>query len=282
MDQATNRLKNCFKDEVKISDGIYYPGLLDSDKRAESTWSNAAKVNPVSAAAATQSPDYFAKFPEWIYEHIDEQVETILDAGCGYGRIAIPLLTKNPNLHLVGVDASSVMLHKFLQLSQEYELANRIALYNGNLSNLPVKDNCFDCVVSSAVILHVPYAEAKIIVKEIYRILKPGGKVIFSSSFPNIYNLEGLQNAVYEKFKSQTNGPVRVYSRQQVEVLLDGYQDVQIFPRNLVVLPRQIAKIALPFGEKIRQFNQGMTKRYIRHFMKSGLLIAYYDVVAIK
>ncbi|MGQ4648733.1 methyltransferase domain-containing protein [Lyngbya aestuarii] len=278
-----NRLGNCFTGEVIQRKGIHYSLSEDVDKRANITWSKAAETNPIKAAAATTSQDYFAKFPDWINEYINGNCANILDAGCGYGRLAIPLLKRNPELYLLGVDASPVMLNKFLTLVREDEnIINRVALYQGNLANIPVKSDYFDCIISCAVLLHLPHAEAREIINEMYRVLKPGGQIILVSSFPSIYNLEGIQNFVYEKFKPRANGPVRVYRKEQVKKLLSRFQEVKLVARNLTVIPRSIAQINLPFGSAIRNFNKKMTERYLATFAESGFLVSHYEVVAKK
>jgi ubiquinone/menaquinone biosynthesis C-methylase UbiE len=272
-----------FIEEVSFGNGIYYSLSEDEDERANFTWSKEAKINPIRAAAATTSSDYFAKFPTWINDYINDDCQTMLDAGCGYGRLAIPLLKKYRSLHLLGIDASPIMLGKFLNLAREHEeIQDRFILYKGNLARIPVKSNQFDCVISCAVLLHVPYAEAEQILSEMYRVLKPGGYLILISSFPNLYNLEGLQNFFYEKFKPQGNGPVRVYVKERVRQLLVKFEEVKIFSNQLTVIPRRIAKINLPFGSAIRSFNKTMTERYIETVAESGFLVSHHEVVAKK
>jgi len=97
--------------------GIWFPETAARDKRAHLVWSEAAKNDAINAAAATTDSNPFAKFPDWVARCVAAWDGTFLDAGCGYGRVSIPLLKSNPKLRCVGVDASPVMLEKFVQLA---------------------------------------------------------------------------------------------------------------------------------------------------------------------
>src|SRR5438876_7697531 len=92
--------------------GIWFPETTVRDKRADIVWSEAARNNAINAAAATTDDNPFAKFPDWVLARVAGWEGTFLDAGCGYGRVSIPLLKANPGLRCVGVDASPVMLKK--------------------------------------------------------------------------------------------------------------------------------------------------------------------------
>jgi SAM-dependent methyltransferase len=83
---------------------------------AEKVWSTLAQRDPIHAAAAATTKDWYAKYPQIIDQEIHDEEKIALDAGCGYGRVAIPLLKSRKQLKLIGVDASTVMLQTFLDL----------------------------------------------------------------------------------------------------------------------------------------------------------------------
>ena len=142
-------------------DGIWYPRAANADTRAQHVWSTAAEANPIRAAAATGDENPFAKYPEWIKPHFATQAGLILDAGCGYGRVSIPLLTANPRLRCIGVDASPVMLRKDVQLATEHGVRDRVELFCGNIDALPFSNAYVQSVLSCAVLLHIPKTEVK-------------------------------------------------------------------------------------------------------------------------
>lgn len=99
----------------------------------------------------------------------------LLDIGCGEGR-GIDYLMKNASSYSA-IDKIQIVLDR---LKQKYPQST---FYQGNIPPFPIKeDGQFDTVVSFQVIEHIEEDEAY--VKEIVRMLKPGGKAIIST--PNI------------------------------------------------------------------------------------------------
>ncbi len=283
MEESRARLLAAFEGVSEIEEGILAAraGVTSS---ASELWSSLARESPISAAAASTSPDPFVKFPAWIDEYILPQHELALDAGCGYGRISIPLLEKHTRLSLVGVDISLVMLREYLHLARAHRVVDRTILYHGGLSQLPLREAAFDCVLSAAVLLHLPRREAQQVLGELHRVLRPGGRIVLVSCFPNLANLEGLQSWLYERVLNnrQRNGPVRTYTREQVQRLFRGWNEVQIIEHGATVLPRQIFGVALPGGQAIRELNQRLDGRLPPWMMRGGWLLSQHDVVATK
>ena len=262
-------------------DGIWYLDAADADRRADATWSEAARANAIRAAAATEDPNPFAKYPDWIRPHFRGRTGTLLDAGCGYGRVSIPLLEENPGLRCVGIDASPVMLNGFLRLARKHGVADRVELYCGNLADLPFADSTFEFVLSCAVLLHVPKAEAKGIVRELRRVLAIGGTLVLQGSFPNVFNLESIVS-LHHNFALRKNGPVRVYTRSEVKSLFADMGHVDVEAHQLIVLPRSLGSVRMPFADAARRLNAFCTQHYLDRFRHSGLFVNHHDVVAVK
>jgi dolichol-phosphate mannosyltransferase len=89
----------------------------------------------------------------------------ILDVGCGSS-----LIVQSLN-NAIGMDISLGKL-RFLR-------RHGIPLLRGTAFSLPFKDQSFDCVISSQVIEHIPYAEE--LFTEMDRVLRPGGTLIIGT-----------------------------------------------------------------------------------------------------
>jgi len=210
-----------------------------------------------------------------------------LDAGCGYGRVAIPLLKTKGRLKIIGVDASAVMLKTFGNLAATEgidALDQRLLLLHSLLDRVPFADDTFDCIYSCAVLLHNPYPEVQKILNEFYRLLKPSGKLVLAGSFPNALNLEGLQNFLYSNWIAapNRNGPVRAYTKGKVRAFFRAWKDIRILPSGVTVLPRQIGAISLPFGGYIKRVNRWVEQKDFSFIAQSSLFSKHFDVVAEK
>lgn len=88
--------------------------------------------------------------------------ESVLDAGCG-SSVIIQSLN-----NAIGMDFSFPKL-RFLR-------RHSIPLARGSAFALPFRDGCFDCVISSQVIEHIPFETS--LFSEMNRVLKDGGRLI--------------------------------------------------------------------------------------------------------
>lgn len=254
---------------------------------AEKVWSTLASKSPRQAAAATNTTDWYAKYPHVIDQEIQDREHMVLDAGCGYGRVAIPLLRARKKLRLVGVDASPVMLKTFLDLLESEsssDLKQRLVLLHSTIAHLPFSAETFDYIYSCAVLLHNPYEDVQKILKEFWRLLKPTGTLVLAGSFPNIWNLEGIQNFLYANCfaSSHANGPVRVYTKNKVRGLFTDWHDMHIVPVGVTLLPREIARVPMPWGKFIRKINRSLRDRKLASFSRSSVFVKQFDVIAHK
>ena len=101
----------------------------------------------------------------------DIENKTVLDSGCGGGRYSVAwrLLGANP---VVGLDISPINIE---DANRRVELAklDGISFKEGNVLELPFKDNEFDIVFSNGVLHHT--TDWKQGISELVRVLKPGG-----------------------------------------------------------------------------------------------------------
>lgn len=94
----------------------------------------------------------------------------VLDWGCGTGYLLLPL-RKELRFEAYGCDVAPYPLKVLATYAKEKNI--KINLRQAGEYKLPYPDNFFDAIVSADVFGHVP--EPLKTVKELYRILKPGG-----------------------------------------------------------------------------------------------------------
>lgn len=95
----------------------------------------------------------------------DLRGKKVLDLGAGTGRMIHHL--RNLGANVVAADLSEKMLKK---LHKKYPDIETIV---ADIEGLPFKDESFDCVLASFVIVHLKYLDKAF--EEVYRVLKPGG-----------------------------------------------------------------------------------------------------------
>ncbi len=103
-----------------------------------------------------------------------EMESPVLDLGCGFGEFAGVVF----NQIEVGIDVNEDDLKKALDGKRYKKL-----LY-ADARNLPFKDNSYKTVVSVSVMEHIESCEK--VIKEVHRVLKKGGKFVFSVPTPEM------------------------------------------------------------------------------------------------
>ena len=124
-----------------------------------------------------------------------------LDAGCGIGLPALLLAgAVGPTGHVTGLDISPEFLRHAEEVVRKSGFAERISLREGDVRELPFDDNTFDWAWSSSCVGYAAFIEPRSALKELARVVKPGGDVaIFAWSseklLPGYPLLEARLNA---------------------------------------------------------------------------------------
>jgi demethylmenaquinone methyltransferase/2-methoxy-6-polyprenyl-1,4-benzoquinol methylase len=100
-----------------------------------------------------------------------------LDIGCGIGLQALLLAEATaPNGHVTGLDISTELLDYARHKVELSSLADRISFKEGDLNDLPFADNTFDWAWSADCVGY-PAGDLLLALKEIVRVVRPGGRV---------------------------------------------------------------------------------------------------------
>jgi len=103
---------------------------------------------------------------------------TLLDIGCGSGTLVINAALRNGACIIHGLDADENILKTAHHKSQQNDV--KIHFKQGYSTELPYPDNHFDRVFSSLLFHHLSLDSKIRTLKEIYRVLKPGGEFYFA------------------------------------------------------------------------------------------------------
>jgi len=134
---------------------------------------------------------------EMIYDELDiKPGEKILEAGCGTGNLALKI--KEKGAEVIGLDNCKEALEIYQQKDPEAKL-----ILADLAQKLPFSDNYFDKIASNNTLYAIPKEKQLDTLKELYRILKPGGRIVVSNpkkeGKPVKIYLTGLKKSVAKK-----------------------------------------------------------------------------------
>ena len=114
-----------------------------------------------------------AETVELVLNQIGRQPRRVLDAGCGYGRIAIPLA--KAGFDVVGIDICPAMLDEARFRADQERVTIEWLL--GDIGELPFPDQSFDIVLCLWLTFHelLQENEQRTALRAMNRILVPGG-----------------------------------------------------------------------------------------------------------
>ncbi|MCG3253904.1 MAG: class I SAM-dependent methyltransferase [Candidatus Heimdallarchaeota archaeon] len=142
---------------------------------------SANKLKRCYDIASPRIKQYLKAEINFVLKHIHSS-DTVLELGCGYGRV-LRELAKHAS-KVVGIDTS----FESLELAKEYLLDYRnIELHQMNANSLNFKEETFDTVIAIQNGISAFKVEPEVLLRESLRITKKNGKLILSSYSENFW-----------------------------------------------------------------------------------------------
>lgn len=171
--------------------------------------------------------DSLARYCQIIDAHVG-QTTSVLDVGCGHADFLAAVYARTPYTYGIDPDAEALKKNKTIKHTVV-----------GAADQLPFADDSFDLIVAAWVFEHLEQPEQ--VCREIYRALKPGGRLIFltpNSWNYNVWMIRLVPHCFHDFFTR------RLYQRQEHDTYRVRYK---------INTPRKIAKTLLPLGFKQEQ-----------------------------
>ncbi|NQT22751.1 MAG: arsenite methyltransferase [Candidatus Omnitrophica bacterium] len=150
--------------------------------------------------------------------------ETVLDLGSGAGFDCFLAASKvGKNGKVIGVDMTPEMIKKAKSNADRNGIKN-VEFRFGEIENLPVENNSVDVIISNCVLNLAP--DKSKVFQEIYRVLKPGGRIAISDMALKKELPEKIKKNV-EAYVGCVSGAVLISEYERI-VKSSGLKDVNI------------------------------------------------------
>ena len=173
------------------------------------------------------------EFSYELHEYKEFEGKKVLDVGSGNGYVLSKYAKEGASVYGVDITPTGIQLCRsrfgYLGIQGNFQVADA--------QHLPFENNTFDCVTSMGVLHHVPVTERA--VSEIFRVLKPGGRLIvmfyhrnsalYRVRYPLVSILTGKsRQQLVNEFDGVGNPKGDVYSRVELAQLLSDFVGIEM------------------------------------------------------
>ena len=188
--------------------------------------------------------------------------EIILDLGSGAGIdcfLAANLVGETG--HVIGVDMTAAMIDRARENAKKNDIDN-VEFRLGEIEHLPAADGTIDAVISNCVVNLSP--DKQQVFDEVYRTLKPGGRMMIS----DIVQLKPLPEGILKSIEAYVGCVAGASLKQDYVSMIQaaGFRDVEILSETTfdAALPSSgDAKIVFD-GQEVDPEEFGMTQDTVR------------------
>ena len=183
--------------------------------------------------------------------------DTVIDLGSGAGNDCFIARQETGEAgKVIGIDFTPAMIEKARANAEKLHF-NNVEFRQGDIEKMPVTANTADVVVSNCVLNLVPNKDG--VMKEIFRVLKPGGHFSISDIV-----LQGLLPAKIQEAAEMYAGCVSGAVQKQVYLEMienNGFKNITIQKEKTISIPDDILSSYLNTAE-IAAFRAGNTGIY--------------------
>ena len=135
----------------------------------------------------------------------------VVDLGCGYGSLLRRLYKEGMIWKGTGVDISLKMCKEARKRNQIVAASNTIEILEQSYLQISVGNESVDVVISMDSLLHVGPERQRAVIKEVYRMLRPGGWMIFSDIMQNDNADINEMQPIYDRINLSNMGTISNY-----------------------------------------------------------------------
>ena len=202
----------------------------------------------------------------------------MLDVGCGEGRHIFGIMQEHPEMKCIGLDMDNDSLHKAEEGYEYFKSISNVGaeFLKGSAYSLPFLDNSLDLIVCSEVLEHLhQYNDA---VKEIHRVLKPGGK--FYASVPASWP-EKICWALSKDYQNQPGGHLRIFNQSRLvsEIEESGFKFLSSDRFHSIHAPYWWLRCFFWNTQDSNFVVNGYKKMLERHILKKPFFLDFIDKI---
>lgn len=215
--------------------------MKDRVEASERAWDERQR-----ALGCTPQAVLFRRFPGWLnawlhrrhvrflLENLPPRVERVLDAGCGYGRLALAVQRARPQAAIDGVEFCEAFAEQF---------EKRV----GRCYRVPIQEfraeRAYDAILIVTLLMYLSEAERERVLAALWESLAPGGRLLCIEPAAEIAELEAL--VFRRRGPADVTSGVRRFRLAELRASLESLPGVSVQMQSSIRLLPGIAPSAL-------------------------------------
>ena len=220
------------------------------DPAFQERWHLAYDAAPELFEAFCLAEDPEDRIAQRLLELLDPRGRTVLELGCGTGRLGEALASQAGRY--VGLDVSWPMLAR-----ARARESRRAALIQARGEALPLRDGSIDAIVAAWVLVNLPPHRSERILNETQRVLRPSGG--------GLWLVESLGGTEFQNLRAERAEVEETRTRRLVEA--EGFREMARMRTHLQFTSEAEAEEVLGHlcGDAVRQRLRKSPRRRIEH-----------------
>ena len=168
-----------------------------------------------------------SELTDWALCHVNiKPGDYVLDVGCGGGKTVDKLSDMVGNGKVYGIDYSDLCIKKATKLNHKNVLCGKVKLQKATVSALPFDSEKFDLV--TAVETYYFWPDKLNDLREIWRVLKPGGKIML------VFEMLKDKNDPEKWSKVEERLNIEAVSREDIDAMLEraGFLSIRTYVKS--------------------------------------------------
>ena len=168
-----------------------------------------------------------SELTDWALVHLEiKRNYNALDIGCGGGKTVSKLCKRIGNGKVFGIDYSELCVEKSKKLNKNNIMCGKASILQSAVSSLPFEDNKFDVI--TAVETYYFWPDKLNDLKEVYRVLKSGGKLLL------VFEMVKSEEEPHKWDNVEKSLGIEAVSKDGIaDILLHaGYQNIRTYSKS--------------------------------------------------
>ena len=211
------------------------PNIIDMHtQKIRNAWEEREKKlgNNLRSVLFKNLPDWMNdslhyRHSQFIIKNLPKQGKSLLDVGCGFGRLSREIAKVKPEVKISGIDICPAFAKQF-----ENEFSE---CFNGSMQDYK-QEKTFDTILMVTVLMYAKHEDIYEILNKFWSILAVGGRLICIENYENI--LIDFRRLINNQLLQPTGNQVIYFKRHELENLLVKlpYSDI-VAKRTFSLIP---------------------------------------------